>query len=87
MWGYDRRQTHRREEAWARCVEVDPQQYDALYNLGRVAGELGDWPRARQALERFVATAPPSRYRKDIAEVKTVLAALDRGGTKKGVNR
>ena len=74
-------------EAWSRCVEVDPQQYDALYNLGRVAGELGDWPRARQALERFVATAPPSRYRKDIAEVKTVLAALDRGGTKKGVNR
>lgn len=63
-------------EAWTRCVEVDPQQFDALYNLGRVAGELGDWRRARQTLERFVATAPPSRYAKDIREVRAVLAAM-----------
>ncbi len=65
-------------DAWERCVKADPQQYDALYNLGRVAGQMGDWKRARAALERFVETAPPSRYRKDIAEVKTVLAAMNR---------
>ncbi|HSS45034.1 MAG TPA: sulfatase-like hydrolase/transferase, partial [Thermoanaerobaculia bacterium] len=69
-------------DAWTRCVEVDPQQFDALYNLGRVAGEVGDWGRARQELERFIATAPPSRYRKDIAEVRAVLAAMDRGGAR-----
>jgi arylsulfatase A-like enzyme/tetratricopeptide (TPR) repeat protein len=65
-------------EAWTRCVDVDPEQFDALYNLGRVAGELGDWRRARQTLERFVATAPPSRYAKDIREVRAVLAAMKR---------
>ena len=65
-------------DAWSRCVAIDPQQYDALYNLGRVAGEQGDWKLARQSLERFVRTAPPSRYRKDIEEVKGVLAAMDR---------
>jgi len=70
-------------EAWKRCVEADPQQYDALYNLGRVAGNLGDLTTARQALERFAATAPPSRYRKDIVEVKAVLADMDRGGRRK----
>jgi tetratricopeptide (TPR) repeat protein len=65
-------------EAWSRCVEVDPEQFDALYNLGRVAGTLGNWKLARQALEQFVATAPPSRYRRDIAEVRAVLADMDR---------
>jgi arylsulfatase A-like enzyme/Flp pilus assembly protein TadD len=74
-------------EAWSRCVEVDPQQYDALYNLGRVAGNLGDWTTARSALERFAATAPPSRYGKDIAEVKTVLAAMNRAGGPAKENR
>jgi tetratricopeptide (TPR) repeat protein len=74
-------------EAWKRCVEADPQQYDALYNLGRVAGNLGDMATARQALERFAATAPPSRYRKDIVEVKAVLADMDRGGGRRKENR
>jgi arylsulfatase A-like enzyme/Flp pilus assembly protein TadD len=69
-------------EAWSRCVEVDPEQFDALYNLGRVAGNLGDYGRARRALEQFARTAPPSRYRKDIAEVRAVLAAMDRTGSK-----
>ena len=69
-------------EAWERCVALNPEQYDALYNLGRAAGSIGDWPRARHALEQFVATAPASQYRKDIAEVKAVLADMDRAGAK-----
>ncbi|MGH9366475.1 MAG: sulfatase-like hydrolase/transferase [Thermoanaerobaculia bacterium] len=67
-------------EAWARCVEVDPEQYDALYNLGRVAGQVGNWELARRALERFAATAPPAKYRRDIADVKAVLAEMNRAG-------
>ena len=70
-------------EAWSRCLDADPQQYDAMYNLGRVAGNVGDWETARRALERFVATAPPARYRKDIAEVKAVLADMDRTGRRR----
>ncbi len=40
--------------AWQTCLEINPEQYDALYNIGRVAGQLGDWKTARAALERFV---------------------------------
>ena len=41
-------------EAWQTCIEINPEQYDALYNIGRVAGQLGDWKTARAALESFV---------------------------------
>jgi tetratricopeptide (TPR) repeat protein len=74
-------------DAWSRCVDLNPKEYDALYNLGRVAGQIGDWALARQALERFAATAPPDRYGRDIAEVRTVLADMSRGGEKGRQNR
>jgi hypothetical protein len=45
-----------------------------------VAGQLGDWKKARTYLERFVATAPPRQYGKDIAEVRGVLADMKRQG-------
>ncbi|MGE5413731.1 MAG: sulfatase-like hydrolase/transferase [Syntrophomonadaceae bacterium] len=67
-------------EAWQRCLEINPEQYDALYNVGRVAGQIQDWKTARVALERFVATAPPKQYGKDIAEVRAVLADMKRQG-------
>ena len=67
-------------ETWERCLEINPDQYDALYNVGRVAGQIHDWKKARAALERFVATAPPRQYGKDIAEVRSVLADMKRQG-------
>ncbi len=67
-------------EAWEQCLEINPEQYDALYNIGRVAGQLRDWKKARVALERFVATAPPKQYGKDLAEVRAVLADMKRQG-------
>jgi arylsulfatase A-like enzyme/Flp pilus assembly protein TadD len=67
-------------ETWEQCLEINPDQYDALYNIGRVAGQLHDWKKARAALERFVATAPPRQYGKDIAEVRSVLADMKRQG-------
>jgi arylsulfatase A-like enzyme/Flp pilus assembly protein TadD len=66
--------------AWKHTVELNPEQYDALYNIGRVAGQLGNWPVAREALERFVATAPPAQYKKDLAEVRSALADMKRHG-------
>ena len=67
-------------EAWEQCVALNPEQYDALYNIGRVAGQIRDWKKARAALERFVATAPPKQYGKDLAEVRGVLADMKRQG-------
>lgn len=67
-------------DAWQKCLEINPEQYDALYNVGRVAGQIQDWKTARSALERFVATAPPKQYGKDIAEVRAVLADMKRQG-------
>ena len=67
-------------DAWQKCLEINPEQYDALYNIGRVAGQVGDWKTARTALERFVATAPPKRYGRDIAQVRAALQDLGRRG-------
>jgi tetratricopeptide (TPR) repeat protein len=67
-------------DAWQKCLEINPEQYDALYNVGRVAGQVGDWKTARAALERFVATAPPKQYGRDIAEVRAALEDLGRRG-------
>ncbi|HTR04111.1 MAG TPA: sulfatase-like hydrolase/transferase [Thermoanaerobaculia bacterium] len=67
-------------EAWQQCLEINPEQYDALYNIGRVAGQVKDWKTARAALEKFVATAPPREYARDIAEVRSVLADMKRQG-------
>ena len=39
-----------------------------------------DWKKARAALEKFVATAPPKQYGKDIAEIRAVLADMKRQG-------
>jgi len=64
-------------EAWGKCLSYNPKQYDALYNTARVAAGLGDRARAREAMERFVETAPPAQYEKDIAQVRAALAALD----------
>jgi len=64
--------------SWSRAVELSAKQYDALYNLGRTAGSLGDFDLARKSLERFEKTAPPARYRKDLVEVRAVLAEMKR---------
>jgi tetratricopeptide (TPR) repeat protein len=67
-------------KAWEQCTALNPEQYDALYNIGRVAGQMKDWKKARTALEKFVATAPAKQYDKDIAEVRGVLADMKRQG-------
>ncbi len=66
--------------AWEECVALNPEQYDALYNIGRVAGQMHDWKKARAALEKFVATAPPKQYGKDIGEIRAVLSDMKRQG-------
>ncbi len=62
--------------AWKQAVSVDPRQYDALFNTGLIEGSLGHRDSAREALTRFVNTAPPERYASDIAKAKRGLAEL-----------
>jgi Flp pilus assembly protein TadD len=63
-------------DAWQRSVALDGTQYDALYNLGLVATEAGRPAEARQALLRFVQTAPPRRWSAEIGKAQQLLARM-----------
>ena len=65
-------------DAWQRSVALDPRQYDALFNIGLVAAQAGRPAQARQALARFVATAPPARFATDIAKARAAPAPARR---------
>jgi arylsulfatase A-like enzyme/Flp pilus assembly protein TadD len=60
-------------DAWARCVEYGPEEYDALYNMGIVALRIGDRARAKQSFEKFLTSAPAARYTRERAEVRKLL--------------
>lgn len=62
-------------EAWQQAVDFDPRLWDALWNLGLKAAELGRPAQARRALERFAAGAPP-RYGEDVATAREMLRRL-----------
>jgi tetratricopeptide (TPR) repeat protein len=49
-------------EAWGRCLDLVPDQPDALLGLGIVLAESGRAAEARDHLERFLAAADASRY-------------------------
>lgn len=62
--------------AFARAYEQDPRDFDALYNLGTTAAAAGRPAEAGAALRLFAAGAPRSRYAREIAEARRLLAAL-----------
>ena len=66
-------------ESWDRALALDPTQYDTLFNRAVLAGRTGDTPGARRALERFIATAPATRYATQIAEARKLLRSLPAG--------
>lgn len=59
---------------WKQAVAGDPRNFDALYNLATELVNDGQRDAARPYLERFVRTAPPAFYAKDIAYVRGLLA-------------
>jgi len=73
---YQLRQPDAALDAWHRACALDPGQYDALFNLGLVAAELGRRDEARQALAAFVATAPRPRFAAEIAKAQARLQGL-----------
>ena len=60
-------------EAWKRAVQLDPANFDALYNAGTTLARDGQMNAARPYLERFLKTAPPAFYAKDLKEVAALL--------------
>ncbi|HEX3131178.1 MAG TPA: tetratricopeptide repeat protein, partial [Thermoanaerobaculia bacterium] len=62
--------------AWQKAVDLDPKQYDALYNLGLVAAGQGRRAEARKALRQFVDTAPPQRFAADIQKAQGILREI-----------
>jgi choline-sulfatase len=65
-------------EVWSRAVALDGQLYDALFNLAVVAGRNQRWQITESALNRFIESAPPARYGRDIAAAKSMLAEINR---------
>jgi len=63
--------------AWARSVEYDARNYDAMFNMAGVAREIGDSESARRALRQFIDTAPPDQYGPDIQRAIRWYAMLD----------
>jgi arylsulfatase A-like enzyme/Flp pilus assembly protein TadD len=63
-------------ELWKKAIALDPKQYDALFNVALVATRTGRREDAIWALDRFVRTAPPSRYGREVAEARAALARL-----------
>lgn len=62
--------------AWRQALALDGTQYDALLNFGLVAAQTGRRDEARQALRRFVSTAPPQRFGPDIAKAQQLLREI-----------
>jgi arylsulfatase A-like enzyme/Flp pilus assembly protein TadD len=62
--------------AWKRAVDLDPAQFDALFNIGVVSAEHADAATARTALQAFLEHVPPSRSPADVMRAKQILARL-----------
>lgn len=62
--------------AWRQALALDGAQFDALLNIGLVTAQTGRRDEARQALRRFVSTAPPQRFGPDIAKAQQLLREI-----------
>ena len=60
-------------EAWKKAISLDPQQFEAMLNLGVVALEQGQRDLARESLSRFVAAAPPALFAADLSRARQLL--------------
>jgi cytochrome c-type biogenesis protein CcmH/NrfG len=54
-------------------VQLDPRNFDALFNLATELVNAGRMAEARPYLEQFVRTAPPAFYARDIERLRALL--------------
>lgn len=65
-------------DAWTRVVELAPDEFDTLFNVGVLLAESPEPAAALPYLRRFVASAPAARYAGDLTRVRRMIAALER---------
>ena len=58
-------------DAWKHAVDVEPRNYDVLFNLAVMLRDNGRAAEARPYVERFVREAPADRYARDIAMMRS----------------
>jgi choline-sulfatase len=61
-------------EHWKRAVELNPKEWDTLFNLGKLLRQRGRDSEARVYLEQFVRGAPKPQYAADIRRLQATLA-------------
>ena len=61
-------------DSWKRAVQIDPSQFNALYNLWFELAAAGRRDEASAYGRQFVATAPPAFFQPDIDRIKRYLA-------------
>jgi arylsulfatase A-like enzyme/tetratricopeptide (TPR) repeat protein len=60
---------------WKRAVELNPREWDTLFNLGKLLRRQGREKEARPYIERFIREAPPAQYAADIRALRASLPA------------
>jgi Tfp pilus assembly protein PilF len=60
--------------SWKRAVELDPRDYQTLFNLGATLRQLGRPSEARAYLEAYLKAAPADLEQQDRERVRTWLA-------------
>jgi arylsulfatase A-like enzyme/Flp pilus assembly protein TadD len=57
-------------ERWKKAADLDPRDWDTLYNLGRALRRMGRDAEARAFVEKFAMEAPSALYARDIREAR-----------------
>jgi tetratricopeptide (TPR) repeat protein len=76
-------QTGHAEQAitlWKKAVELNPREFDTLFNLGDLLVREGRASEARGYFEAFARRAPPALYARDIARVRGWLTTAEANG-------
>jgi arylsulfatase A-like enzyme/tetratricopeptide (TPR) repeat protein len=76
-------ETNHADEAiqhWKRAVELNPREFDTLFNLGKLLERQGRTEEARVYFERFVRDAPRALYGRDIDLIAGWLRSPARSG-------
>jgi Flp pilus assembly protein TadD len=60
-------------DSWTRAVELEPTEFDALYNLTIELLAQGRIDDARKFGDRYLASAPPALYARDLAYLRKLL--------------